>query len=339
MLHITNGESAGNGIQHTGIPGKVLTWDDVLHEGPVPAGLSLEQMSAVRARFIAEYYGLPYAEVMRDFRRRDGDLKGFRKHDEVVLWFEHDLYDQLQLIQLLDWFARRKLRETRLSLICIDSFPGIERFAGLGQLTPAQLASLFETRQEVSLAMLQLSGEAWKAFCAPNPGELETLRGIDTSVLPFLDRALLRQMEEFPATENGLSRTEEQVLEIVVAGIQKPVEIFRAAMGKEESPFMGDTTIWMHLAQLCRGTRPLLKCVDGNAFTLPEREKSHVSFLGQELVPTEDGAAVLNGQADWIVLSGGIERWQGGVHLQGDDATWRWDGRQHRLVGRGENRI
>jgi len=116
-------------------------------------------------------------------------------------------------------------------------------------------------------------------------------------------------MEEFPATENGLSRTEEQVLEIVVAGIQKPVEIFRATMGKEESPFMGDTTIWMHLAQLCRGTRPLLKCVDGNAFTLPEREKPRESFLEQELILTEDGAAVLNGRADWIVLSGEIERW------------------------------
>jgi hypothetical protein len=338
MLHITNGESAGNGIQHTGIPGEVLTWDDVLHEGPVPAGLSLEQMSAVRARFIAEYYSLSHTEVMRDFRRRDGVLEGFRKRDEVVLWFEHDLYDQLQLIQLLDWFARRKLGGTRLSLICIDSFPGIERFAGLGQLTPAQLASLFDTRQEVSQAMLQLSGEAWKAFCAPNPGELETLRGTDTS-LPFLDRALLRHMEEFPATENGLSRTDEQILKIVVAGIQKPAEIFPAAMGKEESPFMGDTTIWMHLAQLCRGARPLLKCVDGVAFMLPEREKSHESFLEQELILTEDGEAVLNGQADWVVLSGGIERWLGGVHLQGDDAAWRWDGRQHRLVGRSENSV
>ena len=81
---------------------------------------------------------------MRDFIRRDRALARFHDHDEVILWFEHDLYDQLQLIQLLDWFAQQELEETRLSLICID------HFFGLGQLTPVQLASLFNTRQEVT---------------------------------------------------------------------------------------------------------------------------------------------------------------------------------------------
>jgi hypothetical protein len=50
MLHITNGESAASKIQLTRIPGEVLTCIDVLHEGPTLAGLSLEQMSPVRAR-------------------------------------------------------------------------------------------------------------------------------------------------------------------------------------------------------------------------------------------------------------------------------------------------
>src|SRR5947209_11115587 len=104
MLHITNGESAGQLIQETGITGTLLTWDDVLHEGPTPADLSLGQMSEVRARFIANYYTLPFEEVMADFVRRDTALTHFHLHEEVVLWFEHDLYDQLQLLQLLNWF-------------------------------------------------------------------------------------------------------------------------------------------------------------------------------------------------------------------------------------------
>ncbi len=37
-LHVTNGESAGNTLRQTSLGGAVLPWQDVLHEGPVPAG-------------------------------------------------------------------------------------------------------------------------------------------------------------------------------------------------------------------------------------------------------------------------------------------------------------
>jgi hypothetical protein len=33
---------------------------------------------------------------------------------------------------------------------------------------------------------------------------------------------------------------------------------------------------------------------------------------------------VLEGQADQIALNG-IDRWIGGVHLQGHQVAWRWD--------------
>ena len=77
MLHITNGESAANGIQHAGIPGAVLAWVDVLHEGPTPASLSLEQMSQVRARFIAAFYALPFEELCVTLYAEIGRLPDF----------------------------------------------------------------------------------------------------------------------------------------------------------------------------------------------------------------------------------------------------------------------
>ncbi|WP_256831125.1 hypothetical protein [Paenibacillus sp. Pae15] len=35
-------------------------------------------------------------------------LERYREHDEVVLWFEHDLFDQTLLIYLLQWLAARE---------------------------------------------------------------------------------------------------------------------------------------------------------------------------------------------------------------------------------------
>ncbi|HYO49233.1 MAG TPA: DUF1835 domain-containing protein, partial [Chloroflexia bacterium] len=134
MLHITNGESVGERIKQAGVPGDVLAWNDVLHEGPIPAGLTLDKMSDVRARFIADAGWGSYDKVRADFARRDDALARFGEHEEVVLWFEHDLYDQLQLIQILDWFSRRDLGKTTISLICIGSHPELPNFRGLGEL-------------------------------------------------------------------------------------------------------------------------------------------------------------------------------------------------------------
>src|ERR1043166_7065379 len=123
MLHVTNGDSAAELIRRTGIAGQVIPWRDVLHEGPVPAGLSLEAMSDLRARFLASGNGAALPQLLRDFGARDAALRAAR---QVVLWFEHDLYDQLQLIQILATLATQP--ETASGLIGIDSFPGIQPF-------------------------------------------------------------------------------------------------------------------------------------------------------------------------------------------------------------------
>src|SRR5215510_3705249 len=103
MLHITNGDSAGDTIRATGLEGDVLPWRDVLHEGPVPGGLELEALSVIRARFLSDETNR--RKVEQDFRDRDARLQAGTGED-IVLWFEADLYDMLQLIQLLDWFQR-----------------------------------------------------------------------------------------------------------------------------------------------------------------------------------------------------------------------------------------
>ncbi|CAA9548064.1 MAG: hypothetical protein AVDCRST_MAG88-559, partial [uncultured Thermomicrobiales bacterium] len=233
MLHITNGDATVGKLRQAGLPGTILPWRDVLHEGPVPAGLSLDALSRVRARFIADQGWGAHDEVLAGFAERDATLARFGEHEEVVLWFEHDLYDQLQLIQILDWLAARDLGATRLSLICIDRFPGVANFKGLGQLAPADLASLYPGRRAITAAELGIGRAAWAAFRSPTPTAIESVAAGDTTPLPFLGAALRRHLEQFPAVRSGLSRTERQILEVITAGAQGPVEIFLAEGEKE----------------------------------------------------------------------------------------------------------
>ena len=101
MLHITNGDSAAETIKDAVFSGQILAWRDVLHEGPVPGNLSLANLSQRRAEFIAAQGWGNRREIEQSFAERDQIISRFQEYDEVGLWFEHDLYDQLQLIQIL----------------------------------------------------------------------------------------------------------------------------------------------------------------------------------------------------------------------------------------------
>lgn len=202
MLHITNGDAAAERIHQTNIPGAILPWRDVLHEGPVPARLTLDELREVRARFIAEQGWGGFDEVLRGFADRDQVLAQWRAHTEVVLWFEHDLYDQLQLIQVLDWFAQKEEQQpvgvTQLGLVCVGEY--------LVTLAAEQLSALYRNRRPVSVTELRLGRQAWSAFRSPDPQQIAAFLQEDLAALPFLEGALRRHLQQFSSVWNGLSR-------------------------------------------------------------------------------------------------------------------------------------
>jgi len=323
MLHVTNGSVAADGIRQSGVAGTVTLSADVLHEGPTPTGLPPERWRKVRARYLAECGYGGYDECLADLTAWDHAVDEYRSYDEVVLWFEHDLFDQLQLIRLLDGFASRDLGLTKLSLICIGEFPGIEPFYGLGQLSPEQMGTLLTTRRPVTREQLVLARHAWRVFCAPEPIGLEVALRRDTAALPFLAGSLQRHLEEFPSTRNGLSRTENTALTALeAANGALPFEaLFRAVRQTEERPFQGDSSLLHCLVELSTDPRRLVRL---------DREVSG-SSRSQKVTLTATGQEVLAGRDDWVSIHG-IDRWLGGVHLHGREAQWRWDPERGRLV-------
>ena len=103
ILNITNGDSSVEIMNRAGVTGDMLPWRDVLHEGPVPLKLSLDELSAVRAKYISGQGWGNLEEIQKLFIDRDATLKSCYAYEKVVLWFEHDLYDQLQILQILDF--------------------------------------------------------------------------------------------------------------------------------------------------------------------------------------------------------------------------------------------
>jgi hypothetical protein len=308
VLHITNGDSVVDLLVQTALGGDAFAWRDAYHEGPVRSGERSRLIDA-RAAFLSSC-GWGGEDAIRDeLLARDARfVDALREGREIVLWFEHDLYDQLQLIDVLALAGETGFDPEQLELIEIGSFPGRPGFRGLGELNVAELESLWPMRRAVNDEDTAGAQRAWEAVRRADPRGVEGVRLDPPPTRPFLAAALRRLLEELPDVDDGLSRTERQLLELLDDGPLLTGALFVASQDLEEAPFHGDTWILRTLA----GLTPLVALTEGSA----------------EL--TDAGRRVLSGDVDRVELLG-IDRWVGGTHLEGD-AVWRWDADASELV-------
>jgi hypothetical protein len=329
-LHVTNGDVAASTLEQSLPDDDVLSWRDPMVGGPFPAGLDPAAASQLRAAHLAGP-NLDHDQVLRDFRLRDEHLASASRYREIILWFEHDLLDQLQILQILDRLAGAQLAGTRLSMICINSFPGIDPFRGLGQLDPAQMATLLDQASVVTARQLNLARAGWAAFRSPDPRDIETFLTQDLHALPYLRAALARHLQEFPSTSNGLGRTDRQLMRLVSEGVARPGRLFADNTALETTLFLGDWGVYRHIEDLCNARQPLLSAKPYDAFCGPlDPALSTEDFRKQELSLTECGRRVLANEADASDFRD-IDCWLGGVHLTKGKPDWRWNESAGRL--------
>ncbi|MEN8167140.1 MAG: hypothetical protein ABFR65_06625 [Pseudomonadota bacterium] len=314
ILNITNGDSAVGIMQQAGIPGDFLPWRDVLHDGPVPDGLSLEELSQVRADFIVERGWGTAQAVTEGFIERDKTLRNYRDYTKVILWFEHDLYDQLQILQILDWFREHPPEADRLTIICTEHY--------LGMCTAEEMKALTVHEETVTDHHLRLAKKAWAAFRAATPEPWQALLHEDTALLPFLHGAVLRQLQEYPDCASGLSLTAQRALRIIAQGEQRAGRVFGSYQQTEDRRFMGDASFWVMLQQMLDANSPLLTLPPGKSLTLPTSPDQTLSI-------TSEGEAVLDGKRNWLEING-VDHWIGGVHLTPEN-LWCWNSNDRRL--------
>jgi hypothetical protein len=269
-------------------------------------------MIDARAAFLASCGWGAEDAIREELLARDARfVDALREGQEIVLWFEHDLYDQLQLIDVLALAGETGFDPDQLELIEIGSFPGRPGFRGLGELNVAELESLWPERRAVSDEDTAGAQRAWEAVRRADPRGLAEVRLEPPAGRPFLAAALGRLLEELPDVRDGLSRTERQLLEFLDDGPLLTGALFVASQDIEEAPFHGDAWIIRTLAEL-EGSTPLVSLTEGSAAI------------------TDAGRRVLAGDADRVELLG-IDRWVGGTRLV-PGAVWRWDANASELV-------
>lgn len=333
-LHLINGDSAASGLARSGLPGDIVSWRDLLHDGPVPADDDLGAFHRVRAEFLASRGWSTLAAAVADFEQRDARLDDVRAGDEVVLWFEPDLYDQLQLIQILARFERRAEHERpRLTIVPADCY--------LGPMLPEKFAPLYAARRDITPDDLVHGRVAWRAFTARTPDELlEVTNRLDREVtartytaddhvrLPHLVAALRRQLEEYPDIDSGLSRSERQLCEALSPGAITLAKLFAAHQATESWVWLGDWSFAWYAERLSDCAHPIVVHTNGSRVIAPLRDTDGRAFWERAVQLTPFGQDVVRARVD-AVRANSIDRWIGGTRCT-DAQYWRWDARTQR---------
>ena len=272
MLHITSGDMAGAGLAQSGIPGEVFVWHDILYEGPRKPGWPDDDTLQARARFleVSTGEGLSKEYVLETLKAQYAKLKTAARYDRVVLWFDACLFDQSMLCHILT--CMRFLELETAELLCIDTFPGIDPYHGLGQLSPDQLTSMVDRRQPLTEGQFLFAKGVDRAFALQDRDAFKALAHYNDAPLPWVPAAVARWMEEWPDEETGMGRLERHAMEAIRAGCETPVDIFSFVSGRETPPqFWGDSTLWGKINGLADREPPLVR-IEGPRARLPQWE-------------------------------------------------------------------
>ncbi len=270
VLHITSGDIAGDGLKKSGVPGEVFVWHDILYDGPRNPGWPEEATLDARAQFLEDATGggLGRREITETLRRQYTKLEKARDYESVVLWFDACLFDQSMLSHIL---ACMKLKSIEAAeLICVDAFPGIVPFDGLGQLLPSQLASLYGDRQLLTNEQFRFAERVDTAFALQDRVAFAELSNGVGAPLPWVPAAVTRWLQEQPEETTGLGRLEQLALEALRSGSRTPSEILAVVAAHDTHPlYWGDITLWAKINKLAT-RRPPLVTIEGPKPLLPQ---------------------------------------------------------------------
>ena len=272
MLHITSGDLAGDLLRQSGLPGEVFVWHDILYDGPRMAGWPDEENLVSRARFLEQATGggLTQERILEALRNQYRRLTETADYKRIVLWFDACLFDQSMLVHILTCLDYQNVRE--VDLLCVDKFPGIEPFHGLGQLEAGQMASLFEKGRPVTDSQFRFAVLVDGAFAIRDADLLTEISRNTNAPLPWVPAAVRRWLQEQPDPVTGLERLEGLALDAIRAGCETPEEIIAAVAATDTPPqFWGDTTLWAKINALAERKPPLVR-IEGPAKRLPQWE-------------------------------------------------------------------
>ena len=242
-LHILNGDFALELWKKCNFNAQSLVWKETYLEGPLPITDDLHTFRSARAEYLsrfAELKDVGQEQLYNHLQKMDDRILNGGGMCSLVLWFDSCIFDQTLLMRILYLLNRNQSNTTPVFLYCCNS----------NCLTLEDFQRGSSKMRPLTPEDLSIGADAWRAYQSRNAERMtQVAEQGNFAHLPEMKKALLRCAEEVPG-QDGLNRTQRQILQIVASGKHSFVEIFKGLDAFEEYPFLGDTACQRLLDQL-----------------------------------------------------------------------------------------
>ncbi len=211
-LHITNGDYTTQTLQNLQIKGEIITWREMLCEGKTTTDVGSEDFWKLRFDFLNAAYQIT-KKTFIDFTLKEYRNLCKQNQDEIVLWFDYDLFCQVNMIAVISWLKKHR-KGRNISIVRSGLPENSNQMSGFNYLTEKELLDLYKNRITLTQDDVEYADYIWQLYCSDSPLRLETVHKFNpSSPFIYLTDAISAHLQRFPSIENGLNTVENTILQ------------------------------------------------------------------------------------------------------------------------------
>lgn len=214
VFHIVNGDTVVPLLEQSGIEGKIIVWREMLCDGPLDIEVGSDNFWIKRYNFFQTEFRIQKLEYF------DKTIKEILKAEdlpvgaEVVMWFEYDLFCQVNLMALCSFLFQSFRKDITYYLVCTGKVKGKEKLQTLSDFTPAAFKNLYEHKIKITRDNLLYAENCWKVFVENDPYKIADFNFGKKGKFQYFQLAMNQHLKRFPS-ENGLNEIQIKILKII----------------------------------------------------------------------------------------------------------------------------
>ena len=216
-LHITNGDFTTNYLKSLNFSGDFITWREMLCEGKTTTDVGSENFWKNRFEFLKSSYKVSKKKFIDYTLKEYRTLCNKKSTDEIVLWFDHGLFCQINMVAVISWLKRYR-QGYHITLVQSGKIAGTKKIKGINDFTEKQVHKQFKERVTLTKDDIEYADYIWQLYCSDSPLRLETVHQFNP-MSPFqnMTTVLEAHIRRFPTVENGLNFDENNILRVAQA--------------------------------------------------------------------------------------------------------------------------
>ncbi len=213
QLHIINGDDLANNIKELQLPGEVVVWREMLCEGPTSILLDSDEFFEMRKKFLSSTYKISPEDYESQFIEELNKLSACNGYDEIILWFEFDLFSHVNMLAVISHLLENK-KSMPIYLVCSKKLKEEKEFFPLSQLPLKNLKNHYDQRIPLNVDDLETASFMWQLYSGKDPQKLIKQIKKKTN-FEYLSSCIRAHVERFPNSITGINSLERNVLKLI----------------------------------------------------------------------------------------------------------------------------